>query len=82
MDYSSQRAVALLLALIVLLVLNSCWGKRGMNFLLIAALVLSCILTLYVALLPRNAWELFLLSAPTELCVLLSYLLARKHRPR
>ena len=71
---------ALPASLTVLLVLNSCWGKRATTFLLIAALVASCLLTVYVALLPRNAWELFLLAAPAELCVLLSYLLVRKRR--
>ena len=68
------------ISLTVLLVLAACWGKRCTVFWLIAALVASAPLTAYIALLPKNAWMLFLLAAPAELCVLLSYLLARKRR--
>lgn len=71
---------ALPVSLTVLLVLISCWGKRSTIFLLIAALVGSVLLTAYIALLPQREWVLFLLAAPAELCVLLSYLLVRKRR--
>lgn len=69
---------AIPVSLTVLLVMNSVWGKRGANFLIVALLVASCILTAYIACLPQNYWMLFLLAAPAELCVLLSYLLTKK----
>ena len=69
---------ALPASLIVLLVMNSIWGKRSRNFLIVGLLVAACILSVYIALLSYHYWMLFLLIAPAELCVLLSYLLARK----
>ena len=69
---------ALPASLIVLLVMNSIWGKRSRNFLIVGGLVATCILSAYIACLPNHYWLLFLLIAPAELCVLLSYLLARK----
>lgn len=64
---------ALPVSLTVLLVFNSLWGVRRRNFLIVAALLATLVLAVYVALLPLRPWFLFLLIPPAELCVLLSY---------
>ena len=66
------------ISLIVLIVFNALWGGRVRCFLLVAALVATLILSLYVIFLARNYWILFLLAAPAELCVLISYFLVGK----
>ena len=62
------------ISLIVLIVFNALWGGRRRCFLLVAALVASLVLTLYVVFLERNFWMLFILLAPAEVCVLVAYL--------
>ena len=66
------------ISLIVLIVFNALWGGRVRCFLLVAALVASLILTLYVIFLAHNYWMLFLLLAPAEICVLISWFLVGK----
>ena len=66
------------ISLIVLIVFNGLWGGRVRCFLLGAALVASLLLTLYVIFLERNLWMLFILAAPAEICVLVTYLLVNK----
>ena len=63
---------ALPVALVVLLVFNSLWGRRIGNFAIIALLVAAIVLSVFIATLPRNLWELFLLLAPAELIVIVS----------
>ena len=69
---------ALPVALIVLLVFNSLWGRPGRNFPIIGLLVASAVLVAYIACLPRSYWLLFVILAPAELMVLLSRFLLRK----
>lgn len=66
------------ISLIVLIVFNALWGGRVRCFLLVALLIASLILTLYVIFLERNLWMLFILAAPAEICVLVSYFIAKK----
>ena len=65
-------------SLIVLIVFNALWGGRVRCFLLVAALIASLVLTLYVIFLAHNYWMLFLLLAPAEICVLISWFLVGK----
>lgn len=64
---------AIPISLITLLVLHSIWRGGRWNQYIIAALVLSVILTVYLSLLPSNPWQLFLLAIPAELVVFLSF---------
>ena len=59
-------------SLITLLVLHSVWEAGRYNYWIIAALVLSLIAVIYLTLLMRNWWQLFLLAIPAELVVFLS----------
>lgn len=65
---------ALPVSLIVLLVFNSIWGRRRMNYLIISALVWSVLLALYLSFLIlacSNFWPIFIIGAPGQLIVCL-----------
>ena len=58
--------------LIVLLVLNSVWGKRRNNFIIISALVWSVLVCAYISVLvfqPINMWLLFVVGVPAQIIV-------------
>ena len=65
-------------SLITLLVLNSVWNNGKNNRFIIAALVLSIIATVYLTLLSRNLWQLFILSIPSLLLVFLGAHIGKK----
>ena len=69
---------ALPASLIVLLVFNSLWGRRRRNFLLVGLFLAALLLSVYIALLPKNLWMIFLLAAPGELLIWLSHFLRRR----
>ena len=70
---------AIPVSLITLLVLRSVWkGGRGNRY-IVAALVLSVILTVYLTFLSRNFWQLFIMAVP---CLLLVFLSARIGKKR
>ena len=69
--------MALPVALITLVVLNSVWrGGKG-NFLIVSLLVGSIVLLLYCLFYPQSFWQLFLLLIPAELLVWLGFRLNR-----
>ena len=73
-------ASAVPLSLITLLVLNSVWNKGRHNMLIIMGLV-ACIVTLvYLFLLTRNPWQLFLILIPAEVLVFLCFRI--RHREK
>lgn len=67
-------------SLIVLLVLNSIWGKSKNNFYFISALVWSTIAAVYLSFIQYNWWLLFLLGIPAEVILFLSFKLLKKAR--
>ncbi len=64
--------------LITLLVFNSIWRKGRNNSLLVAALVASLVLLIYLALIKFNPWQLFLVLIPAELVVFLSFRIKKR----
>ena len=66
------------ISIITLLVMNSVWNKGRHNYSIIALLILSIILSIYIALLRFNPWQIFILLIPAELIVLLCAKLKRK----
>jgi transcriptional regulator with XRE-family HTH domain len=64
---------AIPLSLITLLVMNSVWNKGRQNRFIIATLVLSIIILIYLSLYKYNPWQLFLVAIPAELMVFLSF---------
>lgn len=70
---------AIPISLITLLVLQSVWHKGRFNKYIVALLVLSIVVTIYMTFLERNFWQLFLVAIPAELVVFLSF---RVKKPR
>ncbi|OJU16508.1 MAG: hypothetical protein BGN88_13655 [Clostridiales bacterium 43-6] len=66
------------ISLIVLLVLNSVWGKRKRNFYILSALLWSVIAAIYVTFLHYNWWLIFVLGIPSEIILSLSFKIKRK----
>ena len=62
---------ALPISLVVMLVLNSVWGTKLVNLIIISALVWSLILTVYVTalLLNLNLWFVFITGAPAQIII-------------
>lgn len=68
-------------SLITLLVLHSVFRSGRFNQYIIAGLVLSLLLTVYLTLLPQldtNPWQIFLLAIPAELVVFLSFRIKKR----
>ena len=68
-------------SLITLLVLHSVFRSGRFNQHIIAGLVLSLLLTVYLTLLPQldtNPWQIFLLAIPAELVVFLSFRIKKR----
>ncbi len=59
---------------VVLLVLNSIWGNRRNNFLIISVLVWSVLLSVYLSaliLLSTNIWLVFIVGVPAQIIIVL-----------
>ena len=57
----------------VYLVLNSVWGNRRHNVWVISILLWSLLATVYLGMLERNMWILFLLGIPAQAAVILAF---------
>ena len=72
---------AIPVTLITLLVFNSIWHHGKGNVWIVAALVLSLILVVYLAFLPwKNPWQLFLVALPAEFLVFSSFHLKKRRK--
>lgn len=61
-------------ALIVILVFNSIWGNRHLNFAIISALVWAVLATVFISILmitTIDLWQIFLLGIPAQCIVVL-----------
>ena len=67
-------------SLVVLLVLNSLWKRGEKNVYIVAALVLSLLLAIYLTFLSSNIWQIFLIAVPAVLVVYASFRIPKKKR--
>ncbi len=61
------------ISLVVVLVFNSIWGKRRLNFIIISLLLWSILVALYLSLLVLlgvNFWLIFIIGIPAEVLIL------------
>ncbi len=58
-------------SMIVLLVFNSIWGKRALNYVIISVLVWSSLAFAYLLLLQYNLFLIFIIGIPIQLLVIL-----------
>jgi hypothetical protein len=63
---------ALPIALVVLLVFNSVWGKRAVNFVIITLLMWSILLIAYLSIHVDNIWLIFMIGIPAQIIILLA----------
>ena len=64
--------------LITLLVFNSVWRHGRENKWIVAGLVLSLLVLVYLTLLRYNPWQILLLIVPTEIIVFLSFRIRKR----
>ena len=66
-------AVAVLISLVTLLVLNSVWNKGRHNMILVMVLVACVAALVYLFLMPLRPWQIFLVLIPAEILVVLCF---------
>lgn len=71
---------AMPVTLVALLVFNSLWNRGRFNMWIVAALVLSVFLLVYLCLQPYNPWQLFLVAVPAEILVFLSFHITKRNK--
>lgn len=71
-------ACAVPVSLITLLVLNSVWNKGRHNMIIIMLLVAAAVTLIFLFLLKRNPWQLFLILIPAEVLVVLCFHIRRR----
>lgn len=59
------------ISLIVLLVFNSIWGKKKVNYLIISFLVWTLISSIYLQFIQYNFWVIFILGIPLQISIIL-----------
>ena len=69
-------------SLIVVLVFNSIWGKRRMNYLIISLLMWTLLLSIYLSLLKYNPWLLFATGIPGQIIIYLWSKLKHTEKPK
>jgi len=58
-------------SMVVLLIFNSIWGKRGLNYVIISVLVWSALVFTYLLLLQYNLFLIFVIGIPIQVLVIL-----------
>ena len=56
---------------IVGIVLNSIWGKRKINFILISFFVWTLLTAIYLQMIEYNLWVVFILGIPSQIAIIL-----------
>ena len=64
---------AIPVTLVTALVMNSIWKKGKRNFYIVATLVASVFVLIYLSFFDKNWWQLFLLLVPAELIVFIAF---------
>ena len=58
-------------SMIVLLVFNSIWGKKVLNYMIISVMVWSALAFAYLMLLPYNLFLIFVIGVPIQVLIIL-----------
>lgn len=75
--YPIMFQYAAVISFLVLMIMNSMWGRRSWNIILVSAFVQGLLLTVYFLFLGfgKNYWQLLLLGIPIEAIILFSFFL-------
>ena len=66
-------------SLVVLLVMNSIFGMKKLNYLIVSLLIWSLLLCIYLSFLKGNHWLIFIIGVPSQIIVLLWMFLKKKN---
>ena len=82
--YPIMFQYAAVVSFLVLMIMNSMWGKARYNIIFVSAFVQSILLTVYFLFLGfgKNYWQLLLLGIPIETIILLSFFLKFPKLPK
>ena len=67
---------------VLLLVFNSIWGRKKLNYLIISVFVWTLITSIYLSLLQYNLYLIFVIGAPIQVVVILWSCLTRPLKPK
>ena len=59
------------LTLLIILIFNSIWGKKRVNYLIVSLFVWSILLCIYLCFIKYNVWEIFILGIPGQIAIVL-----------
>ena len=59
------------LTILIVLIFNSIWGKKRVNYLIVSLFIWSILLCIYLCLIKHNIWQIFILGIPGQIAVLL-----------
>lgn len=62
---------AIPVACVVLIVFNSIWGRRILNYVFVTLLVWSILLAIYLSFVDENIWLIFIIGIPAQIIILL-----------
>ena len=68
---------------IVLLIINSFWGKRRFIYILVSILIWTILASIYLSFISYNVWGIFIIGAPLQIAsILWSMLIPNKKREK
>ena len=59
------------LTILIVLIFNSIWGKKRVNYIIVSLLIWSILLCIYLCLLKYNIWQIFILGTPGQIAIYL-----------
>ena len=59
------------LTVLMVLIFNSIWGKKRLNYLIVSIFVWSILLCIYLCLIKHNIWQIFILGIPSQIAIVL-----------
>ena len=82
--YPMMFQYAAVVSFLVLMIMNSIWGKTRYNIIFVSAFVQSILFTVYFLFLDfgKNYWQLLLLGIPIEAIILLSFFIRFPRLPK
>lgn len=59
------------LTLLIVLIFNSIWGKKRINYLIVSIFIWSILLCIYLCFIKHNVWQIFFLGIPGQIAIIL-----------
>lgn len=66
------------LTLLVVLIFNSIFGNKKMTYFIVSCFIWSILISLYLAFLSYNPWQLFIIGIPAQVVIVLCSMLVKK----